>query len=230
MFIRRPNILWLPVRRLGTKPDYPKGRATRLCKDLYTDIRERPFPETVWKVLRTGQTPHHEPTHRSVDKGLPSGAQPLVVLAHCAVVRDPGERSLYDSSTRQDPKTPRRHQPLPVHLLALLGPLLCPHLGHLLGEGLRGLAHHLHAEPQSLLGPPPAPPLVARASTHRWFRRESLACADSSSALSPSWSGTLALCILALSTIPSVSTSKWRFLPSTFSLLGRSRALCLPPP
>ena len=32
-----------PVRRLGTKPDYPKGRATRLCKDLYTDFRERPF-------------------------------------------------------------------------------------------------------------------------------------------------------------------------------------------
>ena len=32
-----------PVGRLGTKPDYPKGRATRLCKDLYTDFRERTF-------------------------------------------------------------------------------------------------------------------------------------------------------------------------------------------
>jgi hypothetical protein len=39
MFVRRPNILWLPVRRLGTKPDYPKGRATRLCRDLYTPTR-----------------------------------------------------------------------------------------------------------------------------------------------------------------------------------------------
>src|SRR5215217_2489768 len=38
MFIRRPDILWLPVGRLGTKPDYPKGRAARLCGDLYTDF------------------------------------------------------------------------------------------------------------------------------------------------------------------------------------------------
>jgi hypothetical protein len=30
--------------------------------------------ETVWKVLRTGQPPHHEPRHRHVDECLPGGA------------------------------------------------------------------------------------------------------------------------------------------------------------
>ena len=42
--------------------------------------------ETVWKLLRTGQPPHHEPRHRRVDEGLPGGAQPLVVLGHPLVM------------------------------------------------------------------------------------------------------------------------------------------------
>jgi hypothetical protein len=33
---------------------------------LFTRVRG----ETVWKLLRTGQPPHHESRHRHVDKGL----------------------------------------------------------------------------------------------------------------------------------------------------------------
>jgi hypothetical protein len=45
MFIRRTNILWLPVRRLSLIPNNPKGRAARLCRNLYTDFREHTFYE-----------------------------------------------------------------------------------------------------------------------------------------------------------------------------------------
>src|SRR3712207_8474848 len=41
-------------------------------------------------------------------------ALPILVLRHSTVVRDPGERSLYDPSTRQDLQAYGRHQPLPV--------------------------------------------------------------------------------------------------------------------
>jgi hypothetical protein len=41
--------------------------------------------------------------------------------------------------------------------------------------------------------------------------------APSSSSLIPSWSTMLATCTFAFSTRPSVSTSKWRFVPSPFS-------------
>ena len=43
----------------------------------------------------------------------------------------------------------------------------------------------------------------------------------------PSWSGTLALWTFARSTRPSVSTSRWRFLPRTF--LPPSYPRCSPP-
>src|SRR5215208_3231425 len=117
--------------------------------------------ETVWKLLGTGQAPHHQTRHRRIDKGLSCGAQPLVVLGHPPVVRDPGERSLYDPSTRQDPEASRRHQLLPIHLSALLSPLLSPRLGHLLRHWLRRFAHDLHAQTQYLLSPLSASPLVA---------------------------------------------------------------------
>jgi hypothetical protein len=45
MLIRRPNILWLPVRRLRLIPNYPKGRAARLWRDPHTDFRESPCHE-----------------------------------------------------------------------------------------------------------------------------------------------------------------------------------------
>src|SRR5919202_6854380 len=124
-------------------------------QDPASELRRITLLETVWKVLHTSQPPHHEPRHRHVDKGLPSGTQPLVVLGHSTVVRDPGERSLYDPPTWQDLEASGRHQPLPVHLLALLGPLLSPHLSHLLGNWLFGLAYNLSAQPQDLLDPTP---------------------------------------------------------------------------
>jgi hypothetical protein len=37
---------------------------------LFTEVPR----ETVWKLLRTGQTPHHEACHRRVDECLPGGA------------------------------------------------------------------------------------------------------------------------------------------------------------
>src|SRR5215212_5848373 len=125
-----------------------------------------PFPdslsrETVWKLLHTGQPPHHKPPHRRVDEGLSSCAQPLVVLGHPPVVADPREGALHHPPPRQHSEAPRRHQSLPVHLLAFLGPLLGPALGHLLGERLSWLAHDLYAQPHHLLGPSLAPPLLS---------------------------------------------------------------------
>src|SRR5215217_6964008 len=92
--------------------------------------------ETVWKLLRTGQPSYHQPRHRRIDERLPRGAQPLVVLAQPTVVGDPGEGALHHPPTRQHPETPRRHQPLPIHLLALPSLLFRPDLGHLLGDRL----------------------------------------------------------------------------------------------
>src|ERR671920_765806 len=105
-------------------------------------ILSRQSLETVWKLLRTYQPPQHKPRHRRIDERLSGGAQPLVVLRHSTVVRDPGERSLYDPPTWQDLEASGQHQALPVHLLDLLGPLLCPDLSHLFRYRLRGLAHH----------------------------------------------------------------------------------------
>src|ERR671921_1929809 len=117
--------------------------------------------ETVWKLLRTGQPPHHKPRHRRVDKGLSGGAQPLVVFGHPPIVGDPREGALHHPPPRQHCETSRGQKLLPVHLLAFFGPLLCPELGYLLREWLSRLAHDLDAQTQYLLGPSPAPPLVA---------------------------------------------------------------------
>jgi hypothetical protein len=120
-------------------------------------------------------------THPSVDKRLPGNSYARANrLTMSRLIRmlprwritsrspspsdgcgDPGEGALHHPPTRQDLKTPRRYQPLPVNLLALLGPLLRPDLGYLLGDRLFGLAHHLHAQAQDLLGPPPASTLVS---------------------------------------------------------------------
>src|SRR5215207_1773203 len=128
----------------------------------HRELRRIILLETVWKLLRTGQPPRHEPRHRRVDEGLSGGAQPLVVFAHPPVVADPRECALHHPPPRQYLEASRRHQTLPVHLLALLGPLPSPYLGRLLGDRLSRLVHYLHAQAQLLLGPPPAPPLVTR--------------------------------------------------------------------
>src|SRR5918997_4868389 len=89
-------------------------------------------------------------------------AQPLIILAHPSVLAQPREGPLYHPPSRQHPKASRRHKPLPVHLLALLGPLLCPALGHLLRDRLSGAcARPAPRSSHSLLGPPSAPSLVA---------------------------------------------------------------------
>src|SRR5215208_4767336 len=133
------------------------GCSTSQHPTLFT---QRPR-ETVCKLLHTGQPPHHKPRHRRVDEGLSGCAQPLVVLGHPPVVADPREGALHHPPPRQHPEAPRRHQSLPVHLLAFLGPLLGPALGHLLGQRLSWLAHDLYAQPHRLLGPSLAPPLVS---------------------------------------------------------------------
>src|SRR5215211_4587661 len=141
-------------------------------------------------------------------------------------MRDPREGALHHPPPRQHPETLRRHQPLPIHHLSLLGPPLGPGLSHLLRDRLLGLAYHLDAQAHRLLGPPFAPPLVAGIDPQMREAREPDSCRPSSSPM-PSASGTLALCTLALSTKPSVSTSKWRFLPSTF--LAGSKPRSFPP-
>src|SRR5215212_10753605 len=125
------------------------------------ELRRITLPETVWKFLRTGQPPHHEPRHRRVNEGLSGGTQPFVVFGHPPVVAYPREGPLHHPSPRQHPETSRRHETLPVHLLALLGPFPCPELCYFLWHRLGRLAHDLHAHAEGLLRPPPAPTLVA---------------------------------------------------------------------
>src|SRR5829696_8162956 len=155
------DFLRVAVRDRPAKSLKGLSRMTNLCGVSHVQMAKVQRGETVWKLLCTGQPPYHEPRHRHVDEGLSRSAKPLVVFGHPAVVGDPRKRALYDPPSRQDTETPRRHEPLPVHLLALLGPLPGPSLCHLLGHGLLGLAHHLHAQPQNLLCPLLSPPLVA---------------------------------------------------------------------
>src|SRR5215216_8199625 len=118
--------------------------------------------DSVRKLLSTGQPPHHKASHRYIDERFARRAQPLVVLGHPPVVGDPREGALHHPPTRQDPKTPRRHEPLPVHLLALLSPLFRPDLGYLLGDRLCWrLAHNLDAHAQDFRGPPSTPSSVS---------------------------------------------------------------------
>src|SRR5215212_2945743 len=148
---------------------------TGAMQDPANELRRIPLLETVWKFLGTRQPPHHEPRHRCVNEGLPGGAQPLVVFGHPTVVAYPREGALHHPSPRQDLKPPRRHEPLPVHLLALLSPFPCPELCYFLWHRLLRLAHDLYAHAEDLLSPPPAPPLVARVDPQvRKLRKASL--------------------------------------------------------
>jgi site-specific DNA recombinase len=134
---------------------------------------------------------------------------------------------LHHPPPRQHPDTLRRHQPLPIHRLSLLGPFLGPKPSHLLRDRLLGLAYHLYAQAHRLLGPPFAPPLVAGIDPQMFQAPEP----DPRRLQQP-----YAVCVgdfsavygRALSTKPSVSTSKWRFLPSTLLLAG-SKPRSVPP-
>src|SRR5215213_4099185 len=90
-------------------------------------------------------------------------------------------------------------------------------------DGLRTISTLTPITSSAHLLPLPSYP----ASSHKCERSESPSRADSSRSLRPPWSGTFALCTLALSTKPSVSTSRCRFLPRTFLLA--SYPLCSPP-
>src|SRR5215207_8569076 len=96
------------------------------------ELRRILLLETVWKLLRAGQPPHHQTRHRRVDEGFSSCAQPLVVFGHPSVVAYPGEGALHYPPPRQHLEAFGRHKPPPIHLLALLGPLRGPELGYLL--------------------------------------------------------------------------------------------------
>src|SRR5918997_2844165 len=59
-------------------------------------VSENEDSETVWKILSTSQPSYHEPRHRYIDERFSGGAQPLVVLAHPTVLREPREGSLHN--------------------------------------------------------------------------------------------------------------------------------------
>src|SRR5918998_6303350 len=105
-------------------------------------------------MLSTSQPPYHEPPHRDIDERFSSGAQPLVVLAHAPVLREPREGALHHPAPRQYHEPSRRHQLLPIDLLALLGPLLCPGASYLFRDGLGRTADDLYTQTQDLLNPP----------------------------------------------------------------------------
>src|SRR5829696_3541560 len=116
----QPPLLLLPVPRLHVPHTYrrvhilasflPGSPPEQLASIVESAarrvlLRRIPSTETVWKLLRAGQTSDHQARHRRVDEGLPCGAQPLVVLAHPPVVAYPGEGSLHHPPPRQHPET-----------------------------------------------------------------------------------------------------------------------------
>src|SRR3712207_3477027 len=112
-------------------------------------------------MLSTSQPPYHETGHRRVDERLTGGAQPLVVLAHPPVLREPREGALHPAP-RQYHVPSRRHQLLPIGLLSLLGPLLPrPGASCLFRDGLGRAEHDLDTQTEDLLRPPLAPALVS---------------------------------------------------------------------
>src|SRR5215211_1099783 len=75
---------------------FPPGFSTpRLfsCPDSlsFREVRIR----NCLKILSTSQPPYHQPCHRRIDERFSGGAQPLVILAHPPVLREPGEGPLH---------------------------------------------------------------------------------------------------------------------------------------
>src|SRR5215208_3846507 len=102
--------------------------------------------ETVWKILSTTQSPYHHSRHRDIDERFSGGAQPLIVLAHPPVLREPREGAFHHPTPRQDLEAPARKQLLPIDLPALFGPLLRPHHRDLLRRRLGSAMHDLDAQ------------------------------------------------------------------------------------
>src|SRR5215208_2697947 len=133
-----------------------KRRLSRVSRPLSTQMPR----ETVWKILSTSQPSYHEPCHRDIDKRFSGGAQPLVVLAHPPVLREPREGALHNPAAREDLEAPARKQLLPIDRPALFRPLLRPHHCDLLWRRLGSAMHDLDAQVQLLFHPVLAPALV----------------------------------------------------------------------
>src|SRR5215213_5850907 len=116
--------------------------------------------ETVWKILSTSQPSYHEPCHRDIDKRFSGGAQPLVVLAHPTVLREPREGTLHNPAAREDLEAPARKQLLPIDLPTLFRPLLRPPHRDLLWRRLGSAMNDLDAQAEHLFHPVLAPALV----------------------------------------------------------------------
>src|SRR5215217_570713 len=162
-----------------------------------------------------------------MDEGFARRAHPLVVFGHAPVVADPCKCSLCDPTARQVLEARAREHLAKIHLVPLLEPFPSPDLQNLLGRGLGRAIDPLDLRAMCLLDPILAPTSVEHASTHRYERRGRREWAGSSRRRMPSWSGTFALCTLASTTRPSVSTSRCLFLPLT--ILPPSKPLCSPP-
>src|SRR5215210_9351479 len=52
------------------------------------------------KILSTGQPPHHQACHRCIDERFSGCTQSFIILAHPAVLREPGEGALHHPSAR----------------------------------------------------------------------------------------------------------------------------------
>src|SRR5215210_3517801 len=133
-------------------------------------------------------------------------------------MRDPGKRSFHNSSARQYYKPLRWQQLLPIDLHTLVQPLFSPCHKHFFWGRLARTLDEIHTPSKFLLRPVLALVLAPVASIHpyRCLRRGNCVSACRSSVLIPSQSITLALWTFALSTKPSVSTSRWRLRPLIF--------------
>src|SRR3712207_3027756 len=96
----------MSLRTLATIAKPPLLVTFYTMQSPYTPLFTELPRETVWKLLRTGQPPHHQPRHRRVDKGLPRRTQPLVVFGHPPVVGDPREGAFRHPPTRGKTRKP----------------------------------------------------------------------------------------------------------------------------
>src|SRR5688500_10611824 len=135
--------------------------SVRALATLFTRPTSQNFSsETVWKILSTRQSPHHQPRHRDIDERFSGGAQPLVVFAHPTVLREPREGTLHNPTAWEDLETPAWKQLLPIDLPPLFRPLLRPHHRDLLLSQLGSAMNDLDAQAEHLFCPLLAPALV----------------------------------------------------------------------
>ncbi len=132
---------------MSSQPPFPPGLHPRPGFFFYALISSEfpriPLLETVWKILSTSQSPYHEPRHRHIDERFSGGAQPLVVLAHPTVLREPREGALHHPAARQYLKSTPRQQLFPVWLHTFFSPFSSPYPRYVPRDRLRGTTHDL---------------------------------------------------------------------------------------